>query len=58
MTVLKSKLATKQALFHCGPSSKDAGNRIGTIMKIENAIDYYKMIDNLAKCFSSNNKLL
>lgn len=38
-----------EALFHCGPSSKDAGNRIGTIMKIENIVDYHKIIDNLAK---------
>lgn len=35
----------KEAVFHCGASSKDAGNRICTINKIENTSLVYQFVD-------------
>ena len=34
-------------VFSCGSSSKDAGNKITTIMRIENAIFYHGIIDEI-----------
>ncbi len=36
-----------EAIYHCGASSKDAGNKITTIMEIENPQDFHRMIDAL-----------
>ena len=36
-----------EKIYHCGASSKDAGNKITTIMKSDNATLYYPMVDNL-----------
>ena len=36
-----------EILYHSGASSKDSGNRITTIMRIENTIDYHRLIDEL-----------
>ncbi len=36
-----------ETIFHCGASSKDAGNRMTTIMKIENPQYYHPMFDAL-----------
>ena len=36
-----------ETIFHCGASSKDAGGRITTIMKIEYPEDYHRVIDML-----------
>lgn len=35
----------KEAVFHCGASSKDAGNKICTINKIENTSLVYQFVD-------------
>lgn len=35
----------KEAVFHCGASSKDAGNKICTINKIENTSLIYQFVD-------------
>ena len=37
----------KRKIFHCGASSKDAGNKITTISKSDNRTLYYPMVDNL-----------
>lgn len=36
-----------ETIYHCGASSKDAGGRITTIMRIENPEDYHRVIDML-----------
>lgn len=36
----------KEAVFHCGASSKDAGNKICTINKIENTSLVYQFVDS------------
>ena len=36
-----------ETIFHCGASSKDAGGKITTIMRIENPEDYHRIIDAL-----------
>ena len=35
-----------EIIYHCGASSKDAGNRITTIMRIDNIFDYKKLFDD------------
>ena len=37
----------QETLYHCGTSSKDAGGKVATIMRIENPIDYHRLIDAL-----------
>ena len=37
----------QETLYHCGTSSKDAGGKVTTIMRIENPIDYHRLIDGL-----------
>lgn len=37
-----------EKLFHCGASSKDAGNKITTIMQIENTEIYHVLIEKLS----------
>jgi hypothetical protein len=37
-----------EKLFHCGASSKDAGNKITTIMQIENTEIYHVLMEKLA----------
>ena len=37
----------QETLYHCGTSSKDAGGKVTTIMRIENPIDYHRLIDAL-----------
>ncbi|MBR6122681.1 ORF6N domain-containing protein [Candidatus Saccharibacteria bacterium] len=36
-----------EKLFHCGASSKDAGNKITTIMQIENTEIYHVLMENV-----------
>ena len=36
-----------EKLFHCGASSKDAGNKITTIMQVECTEIYHTLIDML-----------
>ena len=36
-----------EKLFHCGASSKDAGNKITTIMQIENTEIYHVLMEKL-----------
>ena len=36
-----------EKIYHCGASSKDAGNKITTIAKADNMKLYYPMIDDL-----------
>lgn len=36
-----------ECIYHSGSSSKDAGNKITTIMRVENVFDYHKFIDKL-----------
>ena len=43
-----------EIIYHSGPSSKDIGNRIGSIMQTEYNYIYYNLIDNLLK----NNDLI
>jgi hypothetical protein len=38
-----------EKLFHCGTSSKDAGNKITTIMQIENTEIYHILMDKLKR---------
>lgn len=38
-----------ECIYHCGASSKDAGNRITTITEIKDSKIYYPMIDLLLK---------
>lgn len=38
-----------EKLFHCGASSKDAGNKITTIMQIENTEIYHILMDKLKR---------
>ncbi len=38
-----------ESLFICGPSSKDAGNRIGSIIKTQHPELYHQIIDLLLK---------
>ena len=38
-----------EKLFHCGASSKDAGNKITTIMQVECSGIYHAMIESLGK---------
>ncbi len=40
---------TGEKLFHCGASSKDAGNKITTIMQIECSLAYHSIIAMLEK---------
>ncbi|SMP51488.1 ORF6N domain-containing protein [Fibrobacter sp. UWB10] len=37
-----------EKLFHCGASSKDAGNKITTIMQIENTEIYHVLVEKLS----------
>lgn len=37
----------EEEIYHCGSSSKDAGNKITTIMKVESPKDYASFIDAL-----------
>ena len=37
----------KEKIFHCGPSSKDGGGKIGSIVEIGEREVYHKMIDEL-----------
>ena len=39
--------ARTEKIYHCGASSKDAGNRITTITRADNAKLYYPMIEDL-----------
>ena len=39
--------ARKEKIYHCGASSKDAGNKITTISKADNKKLYYPMIEEL-----------
>lgn len=39
----------KEKIFHCGPSSKDGGARIGSIVEIREKDAYHKMIDELCE---------
>ena len=41
-------------LFHCGASSKDSGNKINTITKVEDKDLYYNLIDEIL----NNNELI
>ena len=36
-----------EMVFHCGPSSKDAGNKTGTIMNVEKPELYHPLIDKI-----------
>ena len=36
-----------ETIYHSGSSSKDAGNKITTIMRIENSGDYHRFVDDL-----------
>ena len=38
---------TSKKLFHCGASSKDAGNKITTIMQLENIAGYRPLFEKL-----------
>lgn len=44
--IIDYKLRTEQ-IYHCGASSKDAGNKITTIALVDNKKLYYPMIDDL-----------
>ena len=44
--VLDYKTNSK-SIYHCGTSSKDGGNKIFTIMKVENNVDYHRFIDDI-----------
>ncbi len=39
----------REKIFHCGPSSKDGGSRIGSIVEIREKDAYHKMIDELCE---------
>ena len=39
----------KETIYHSGSSSKDSGNKITTIMSIENSGDYHRFIDDIIK---------
>lgn len=39
----------KETIFHCGPSSKDGGFRLGSIVEIREKELYHTMIDELCK---------
>lgn len=36
-----------ERIFHCGPSSKDGGVRIGSIVEIRETDAYHSMLDEL-----------
>ncbi|MBQ7433601.1 MAG: hypothetical protein IJV50_09140 [Lachnospiraceae bacterium] len=36
-----------EKIYHCGASSKDAGNKITTISKADNRLLYYPMVEDL-----------
>ena len=36
-----------EAIYHCGGSSKDAGNKITSILKIDDTVLYHPMFDEL-----------
>ena len=38
-----------EKIYHCGASSKDAGNKINTITKIEDTKVYHQIVDDLMK---------
>ena len=38
-----------ERIYHCGASSKDAGNRVTTIMQVENIELYHKLIDEMLR---------
>ena len=38
-----------EKIYHCGASSKDSGNKINTITKIEDTKVYHKIVDDLKK---------
>lgn len=40
---------TEERIFHCGASSKDAGNKINTITGVSDLLIYHQIIDNLLK---------
>ena len=39
----------KEKILHCGPSSKDAGKRIGSIVEIREREAYHELVDELCK---------
>ena len=39
----------EEEIYHCGASSKDAGSRITTIMKVEDSSVYHTMFERLLK---------
>lgn len=39
----------QERILHCGPSSKDGGNRIGSIVEIRERDGYHTMVDELRK---------
>lgn len=38
-----------ETIYHCGASSKDAGDKITTILTIENTAIYHQIFDELLK---------
>ncbi len=38
---------SKETVYHCGASSKDAGNKATAIMQVENPQDYHRLVDAL-----------
>ena len=38
-----------EKLFHCGASSKDAGNKITTIMQLEDIAGYHALFEKLLR---------
>ena len=42
-------LFEKEKIFHCGPSSKDGGMRIGSIVEIREREAYHTLVDELLK---------
>lgn len=39
----------QEKIFHCGPSSKDGGMRIGSIVEIREREAYHELVDELLK---------
>ena len=39
----------QEKIFHCGPSSKDGGMRIGSIVEIREREAYHALVDELLK---------
>jgi hypothetical protein len=38
---------SEETVYHCGASSKDAGNKATAIMQVENPQDYHRLVDAL-----------